>query len=153
MQSRKLLTLLPLLLILASCSRDPRVQAQHLVDNGNKFFDKGKYKEAALMYQRAFRKDLRFGEAYYRLALTDLELGGYGEAVRMLQRAVDLQPTNIDAITKLADLYLLASPQDRAHSATEEKDSKDLVDKLLKMDPRSFDAHRILGEMALLHRQ
>jgi tetratricopeptide (TPR) repeat protein len=153
MQSRKLLTLLPLLLILASCSRDPRVQAQHLVDNGNKFFDKGKYKEAALMYQRAFRKDLRFGEAYYRLALTDLKLGGYGEAVRMLQRAVDLQPTNIDAITKLADLYLLASTQDRAHSATEEKDAKDLVDKLLKMDPRSYDAQRILGEMALRHRQ
>jgi tetratricopeptide (TPR) repeat protein len=153
MQSRKLLTILPLLLILASCSRDPKAQAQHMVDNGNKFFDKGKYKEAALMYRRAFQKDLRYGEAYYRLALTDLKLGAYGDAVHMLQRAVDLQPTNVDAITKLADLYLLASTQDRAHSATEEKDAKDLVDKLLKMDPRSFDAHRILGEMALLHRE
>lgn len=153
MQSRKLLTILPLLLILASCSRDPKAQAQHMVDNGNKFFDKGKYKEAALMYRRAFQKDLRFGEAYYRLALTDLKLGAYGDAVHMLQRAVDLQPTNVDAITKLADLYLLASTQDRAHSATEEKDAKELVDKLLKMDPRSYDAHRILGEMALLHRE
>jgi tetratricopeptide (TPR) repeat protein len=153
MQSRKLLTFLPLLLILASCSRDPKAQAQHMVDNGNKFFDKGKYKEAALMYRRAFQKDLRFGEAYYRLALTDLKLGAYGDAVHMLQRAVDLQPTNVDAITKLADLYLLVSTQDRVHSATEEKDAKDLVDKLLKMDPRSYDAHRILGEMALVHAQ
>jgi tetratricopeptide (TPR) repeat protein len=153
MQSRKLLTILPLLLILASCSRDPKVQAERYVDNGNKFFAKGKYKEALIMYRRAFQKDLRYGEAYYRLALTDLKLGAYGEAVHMLQRAVDLQPTNVDAITKLADLYLLASTQDRTHSATEEKEAKDLVDKLLKMDPRSYDAHRILGEMALLHRE
>jgi tetratricopeptide (TPR) repeat protein len=147
------LAFLPLLLILASCSRDPKVLAQHDVDQGNKFFNKGKYKEALIMYRRAVKADLRFGEAYYRLALTDLKLGAYGEAVHMLQRAVDLQPTNVDAITKLADLYLLASTQDRTHSATEEKDAKDMVDKLLKMDPRSFDAHRILGEIALLHRQ
>jgi len=152
MQSRKLLTFLPLLLVLASCSRDPKAQAQRLVDQGNKFFNKTKYKEALIMYRRAVQKDLRYGEAYYRLALTDLKLGAYGDAVRMLVRAVDLQPTNVDAITKLADLYLLASTQDHAHSASEEKDAKDLVDKLLKMDPRSYDAHRILGEMALLHR-
>jgi tetratricopeptide (TPR) repeat protein len=153
MRSRKLLTLLPLLLILASCSRDPKVLAQRYVDQGNKFFNKARYKEAGIMYRKAFQKDLRFGEAYYRMALNDLKLGAYGEAVRMLQRAVDLQPNNVDAITKLADLYLLASTQDRNHSATEEKDAKDLVDRLLKMDPRSYDAHRILGEMALLHRQ
>lgn len=153
MQHRKLLVFLPLLLILPSCSRDPKARAQRLVDQGNKFFNKGKYKEAAIMYRQSFQKDLRFGEAYYRLALTDLKLGAYGDAVHMLQRAVDLQPTNVDAITKLADLYLLASTQDRTHSAAEEKDAKDMVDKLLKMDPRSYDAHRILGEIALLHRQ
>lgn len=153
MQHRKLLVFLPLVLILSSCTRDPKVLAQHDVDQGNKFFNKGKYKEALIMYQRAVKADLRFGEAYYRLALTDLKLGAYGGAVHMLQRAVDLQPTNVDAITKLADLYLLASTQDRTHSASEEKDAKDMVDKLLKMDPRSFDAHRILGEIALLHRQ
>ena len=33
------------------------------------------------------------------------------------------------------------------------KESQDLVAKLLKMDPRSYDAHRILGEMALLRRE
>src|SRR5579864_2822530 len=109
MQSRKLLTVLPLLLTLAACNRDPKVQAQHSVEQGNKFYNKGKYREAVIMYQRALKADLRFGEAYYRMALADLKLGGYGEAVRMLRRAVELQPTNADAMTQLANLMLLSA--------------------------------------------
>src|ERR1700720_2194223 len=97
MLSRKLLTCLPLLFILASCNKDPKAQAQRYLDNGNKFFAKDKYKEAALMYRRALQKDLRFGEAYYRLGMTDLKLGAYGDALKMLQRAVGLQPENSDA--------------------------------------------------------
>src|ERR1700678_4141536 len=125
MHSRKLVTFLPLLLVLASCSRDPKI----LVDQGNKFFNKGKYKEAVIMYRRAVQKNLRYGEAYYRWGLTDLKLGAYGEAVHMLRRAVDLEPNNVDAITKLADIFLLASAQDRnpTAAAQTEKEAKDLV--------------------------
>jgi tetratricopeptide (TPR) repeat protein len=152
MHSRKLLTLLPLLAILASCSRDPKVQAQQYVDQGNKFFAKTKYKEASIMYRRALQKDLRFGEAYYRLALTDLKLGAVGDASRMLRRSVELQPSNVDAMTKLADLYILASIQDKAHQDQLLKDAADLCDKLLKIDPKSYDGHRLLGQMALVKR-
>jgi tetratricopeptide (TPR) repeat protein len=148
----KFLTILPLLLILASCTRDPKIRSRQFVENGNKFFDKGRYREANIMYKRAYSMDMRNGEAYYRLALSDLKLGSYSEALRMLQRAVDLQPTNADAITKEADLYLLASTQDRAHATQALKESNDLVAKLLKLDSNSYDAHRILGEMALLRR-
>src|SRR5215510_10154792 len=129
MHTRKLLYLLPLMLAVASCSRDPKVQAQRYLANGNKFFSKAKYKEASIMYRRALQKDLRFGEAYYRLALTDLKLAAYGDAVRALIRAVELQPQNVDAATKLADLYLLASTQDPAHSGQLSKDARDLADK------------------------
>src|SRR6476620_1883970 len=100
MHSKKLWTVLPVVLLaLASCARDPKVQAQRYLDNGNKFFSKAKYKEASIMYRRALQKDLRFGEAYYRLALTDLKLQNYGDAVRMLLRAVELEPNNADATT------------------------------------------------------
>src|ERR1017187_9014126 len=109
MPSRKILTLLPLLLMVASCNRDPRAQAQRYVDNGNKFYAKGKYKEAAIMYRKAQQKDLRFGEAYYRMGLTDIRMSAYGDAVRELRRAVELQPENADAATKLADIFLGAS--------------------------------------------
>jgi tetratricopeptide (TPR) repeat protein len=150
MPSRKLLTVLPLVLIVASCSRDPRAQAQSAVDNGNKFFSKGRYREATLMYRRALQKDLKFGEAYYRLGLTDLKLSAYGDASHMLRRAVELQPNNTDAMTKLADLFLLAAYSDPGHAAQLVKEAQELANKLVKMDPKSYDGHRIMAQMALL---
>jgi len=150
MKFRKLLLLLPVVLLMASCSRDPKVQAQRYLENGNKFFEKGKYKEASIMYRRALQKDLRFGEAYYRLALADIKLTAYGDAVRSLHRAVELQPQNADAAVKLADIYMLAIAQDREHTAPLLKEAKELADKLLQKDPNSYEAHRIEGELALL---
>jgi tetratricopeptide (TPR) repeat protein len=151
MQRCKLLRFLPLLiLLLASCSRDPKAQAQRELDNANKFFAKAKYREAALMYKRALQKDMRFGEAYYRLALTELKLGNYGEAFKELQRAVELQPNNTDAITKLADLYLYASTQSPNQKDRLLGEVKDLSDKLLTLNPDSFDGHRLRGQIALL---
>lgn len=148
----KVLKFIPLLVLLlaVSCTRDPKVQAQRQLENANKFFAKAKYREAAIMYKRALQKDMRFGEAYYRLALTELKLGNYGDAMRWLRRAVELQPNNTDAITKLADLYLLASTQNQAQSAQFLGEVKDLSDKLLQQNPDSFDGHRLKGQIALL---
>lgn len=152
MRRYKLLALLPLLLIVTSCSHDPKAQAHRYVENGNKFFDKGKFKEASIMYRRALQKDLRFGEAYYRLGLTDLKLANYGDAARMLRRAVELEPGNADAATKLADLFLLASTQDVAHAPELLKEVTELSGKLLQQNPNSYDGHRIQGQMALMAR-
>ncbi len=117
MGHRKLLILLPMLLLaLASCTRDPKVRAQRYVENGNKFFARGKYKEASIMYRRAQKEDARSGESYYRLALTDMKLSAYGDAFRALLRAVELEPENTDAKIKLCDLYLLSAGQDRQHA-------------------------------------
>lgn len=147
----KSLRFLPLLLlVLTSCTRDPKVLAQRYLDNGNKFFAKGKFKEAAIMYRSALAKDKRFGEGYYRLALADLKLAAYSDAVQALRRAVELQPNNSDAATKLADLYLLASVQDRKNTAVYTKEVAELADKLLAQDPNSFDGHRLRGQLALL---
>ena len=152
MKSRKLLLLLPVLFFLASCSRDPKVQAQRYVENGNKFFEKGKFKEASIMYRRALQKDLRFGEAYYRLALTEIKLTAYGDAVRSLRRAVELQPDNSDAAVKLADIYLIASTQDKANTKEYLKEAKELSGKLVAKDAKSYDGHRLQGQIALLEK-
>jgi len=150
MLSRKLLPLVPLLLFMASCSRDPKAQAQRYTDTGNNFFNKGKYKEAGIMYRRALQKDLRFGEAYYRLALTELKLGSIGAAFSSLRRAVELQPDNADSTVKLATIVLLASVQDTAHQKQLLDDAKDLSAKLVQKDPKSFEGHKIQGQIALV---
>jgi len=150
MKYRKLLTFLPMLVLaLASCSRDPKARAQRYVENGNKFFAKGQYKPASIMYRNALKQDRRFGEAYYRLALTALKLSAYGEAFKDLVNTVELEPNNADAKVKLGDLYLLSSLQSQ-HPAQALDGAAELAGKLLKQDPKSFDGHRLMGQIALL---
>ena len=71
--------------------------------------------------------------------------------MHFLRRAVELQPNNTDAITKLADLYLLAIDAESLSSAAIIwAEVKDLSDKLLQQNPDSFDGHRLKGQIALL---
>jgi tetratricopeptide (TPR) repeat protein len=120
------------------------------LENGNKFYDKGRFKEASIMYRRALQKDARFGEAYYKLALADLSLNAYGDAVRALRRAVELQPNNSDAAVRLADIYVVAASQDPAAGAAFLKEARELAQGLLQQNPNSFEGHRLMGQMALM---
>src|SRR5213083_2521647 len=110
MSIRPILYCIFVLAAATSCSRDPNVIKARYLQNGNKYFEKGKYKEASIMYRTALQKDAKFGEAYYRLALTDLKTEQPFAAVQSLRRAVELlkpnQPERMDARVKLADVYL-----------------------------------------------
>src|SRR5438552_903698 len=110
MSIRPILFCFVLLALGASCSRDPNVIKARYLQNGNRYFEKGKYKEASIMYRTALQKDARFGEAYYRLALTDLKMEQPFAAIQSLRRAVELmkpsQAERMDARVKLADVYL-----------------------------------------------
>src|SRR4051812_41113932 len=71
MRSKQALTIILLSAIglLAGCSRDPNVVKKRYLDSGNRYFEKGKYKEARIMYLDALQKDQRYGPAYYKLGL------------------------------------------------------------------------------------
>src|ERR1700724_4124681 len=90
MSIRSLLSCLLLVVVSTSCSRDPNVIKARYLQNGNKYFERGKYKEASIMYRTALQQDPKFGEAYYRLALTELKMEQPVAAVGSLRRAVDL---------------------------------------------------------------
>src|SRR5580700_3088120 len=106
------------LILLVACNRDPRLVSRKYVDSGNKYFDKGKYKEASIMYRRALTKDMRYADAWYRLGLTNLKLRIPGEARRDFSRAMEIDPGNTDAIVKLGDIdmifYMLDPQSNRA---------------------------------------
>src|SRR2546428_8099438 len=86
MSIRPILWCLVLVAVTASCSRDPNVIKSRYLQNGNKYFEKGKYKEASIMYRTALQKDAKFGEAYYRLALTELKMQQPFAAIQSLRR-------------------------------------------------------------------
>ena len=133
-------------LALVSCSRDPNVAKRRYLESGNKYFYKGKFKEARIMYLNAKAKDQRWGPAYYKLGLTAIKLGSATEAVNAFRRAVELLPANEadhwDAVVKLSEIYL---------GATREKTYLDEVEgycnALLKRDPNSYDGHRLTGNL------
>jgi tetratricopeptide (TPR) repeat protein len=136
-------------LLLAACSTDPNVVKKKYLDSGNKYYDRGKYKEALIMYRNALRKDLKFGEAYYRAALTEIKLGRVTEAARSLHRAVELQPNNLDAHNRLINIYLNSYLADKRKPKAYVTEMKSLADKLAKVSPNSYEYQRIMGYLAL----
>src|SRR5262245_60249433 len=148
---------LPLLAAAVSCSRDPNVIKARYLQNGNKYFERGKYKEASIMYRTALQKDAKYGEAYYRLALTDLKTKQPYAAVMSFRRAVELlkpdQPERMDARVKLADVYLdyLETSAKRDAEIVSEVDRT--ADDLIKANPKSLDGHRLRGRMAFVWAQ
>jgi tetratricopeptide (TPR) repeat protein len=144
-----LLVLLPLAFT-AGCDRDPKVARLKYVNNGNKYFDKGKYKEASIMYRRALQKDLRYGEAWYRLGLTNLKLADFPEARKDFLRTMDLDPANLDAIIKTADLDLASAFIQPASRTKALIDLKDMISTLSKRAPQNYDVFRLSGYVSLL---
>jgi tetratricopeptide (TPR) repeat protein len=135
-----------LLVPLISCNRDPNVAKKRYLDSGNKYFERGKYKEASIMYRNALQKDLRYGPAQYKLGLTSIKLGQLAAAVQYLRRAIDLlptdQPDHWDAVIKLSEIYLAAAP---GKQYLDEVDG--YIKQLLKRDANSFDGHRLSGDL------
>src|SRR6266568_882223 len=151
MPIRPLLSCLLIVAASTSCSRDPNVVKARELQNGNKYFDKGQYKNASIMYRSALRKDAKYGEAYYRLALTDLKMDQPVAAVGSLRRAIELlkpdRPERTDARIKLADIYLdyLERAPKREGDVIDEV--QHTIDDLLKADPKSMDGHRLKGRL------
>ena len=150
MPFKKLIILSPVFILLVACAGDPEVVKQRLLDTGNSYLESGKPREAALMYRRAIQTDRRFGEAYYRLGLVELELGRYQQAFRALHRAVELQPNNIDAFQKLADLYLASLSSDPRQSKQLLTDLRHITDRAEENQINPLLILRIRGLAALI---
>jgi tetratricopeptide (TPR) repeat protein len=151
---RVLACLAPLICLLASCGGDPLAIRQKCVANGNNFYNKGKYKEASILYRRALQLDPKYADAWYRLGLTALKLGDATNAAGAFRRAYSLDPSNGDACVRLADVYAragmtLTDAEQRKRAA---EMLSPLVDHLRRTNPRSFDALRLSGYLALLRR-
>jgi tetratricopeptide (TPR) repeat protein len=136
-------TVLALSLLLSSCMSDPESRKKKFLANGNKYYEKGKFREASIMFRNALKEDARFGEAHYRLALTAMKLGQIGEAFGAFQRVVELQPDNLDAFRQLSDLYITSYAANPKRYANSLKEAQDLAAKLKKSHPTSFEYLRL----------
>src|SRR5579884_3753693 len=139
--------LLCFLALAGACNRDPKVARKRYLDSGNRYYDKGKYKEARIMYMDSLQKDMRYGPAYYKLGLTALKIGPLQDAVSALRKAVELlppdDPDHWDSMVRLTDVYLLVARDQKVFM----DEAQDYCTKLLKHDPNSFDGHRLTADL------
>ena len=143
---RSLCIVLISVLGLASCSRDPNFVKKRYLDRGNVYFERGKYKEAAIMYKDALQKDQRYGAAHYKLALTYLKEGQMAGVVSELRKAVELlpksDPDHWDAVVKLSEIYIAEASKDKIFM----QEVRGYIHDLLARDPSSYDGHRLSGD-------
>ncbi len=118
--------------MLTGCSRDPNVRKQKFLESGNRYRDKGKFREAAIQYANAIQVDARFSEAHFQLGEMYLKLKDYNHAFSELSRSVDLTPDNYPAHLDLARLLIVNR---------QFKEAKSQLDILNQNQPNSPDMH------------
>ncbi len=114
------------------CSRDPNVRKQKYLDSGNRFRDRGKFREAAIQYSNAAQVDPRFAEAHFQLGEVYLKLKDYRRAFAELSRTLELNPDNFQAHVDVANLLI---------SNQQPKDAQPHLDFLREKQPDSPDTH------------
>jgi len=118
--------------LLTGCSRDPNVRKQKYLESGQRYFDKGQYREAAIQFQNAIQVDSRFADAHYKLALTAMKLQQWPSAFQELTRTVELQPDQYAAHLDMANLLILSR---------QFNDAKPHLDLLVQKQPDNPDVY------------
>jgi tetratricopeptide (TPR) repeat protein len=89
----------------SSCSRTPEEKLEKHVKRGDGYVKEQKYKEAAIEYRNAVKAVPKDAGAHWKLAKVSLATRDYRTAFQELQRTVELDPNNHEALGRLGDLY------------------------------------------------
>src|SRR5215467_1082561 len=138
-KSLKLLLLLVVsfvAIVFTGCSRDPNVRKQKYLESGQRYYDKGKYREAAIQFQNAIQVDPRFADAHYKLAQAEMKVQQWNAAFEELQKTLELQPENDAAHLDMANLLIAGQ-----HA----KEAKEHLDQLLQKNPNNAGAQMALA--------
>ena len=87
-----------------------------------------------MQFRSAAESDSESAPAHWGLARSYESLGQFNDVLDELRKTVELDPSNLEAKTKLANYYLLAQPPMVA-------ESEKLRDEVLTADPGYIEAH------------
>src|SRR5437870_11398208 len=120
-----------MVIFLAGCSRDPNVRKQKYFESGQRYYEKGKYREAVIQFRNATDVDQTFAAAHYQLAQTYSKLQDWPHVYYELGRTIDLQPDNYKAQGDIANLLAAYGEPDQL------KEAQTHTDLLLQKQPNS----------------
>jgi Flp pilus assembly protein TadD len=118
-----------LTILLSSCSSDPLARKRKYFQSGERYFEKGKYGEAAIEFINAIKIDPNYAEAHRQLAESYLRLQKAEGAFQELGRTLQLEPENYAVRIELANLLILS------HNLSEAQDQINLLGKQRPSDP------------------
>ena len=93
-------------LLLGACAQDPNVKKQQYLERGLAYQNEAKYNEAILQLKNALQIDPKFAPALHAIGRAYRAKSWSVDAMRELQRAVELEPDNLEARADLAQAYL-----------------------------------------------
>jgi tetratricopeptide (TPR) repeat protein len=135
---RVLLSLTLIAVILTACSRDPNVRKQKYFHSGQRYFEKGQYREAGIEFVNAIKIDQNYADAHYQLAQTYFKIQQPLQAYQELVRTVELQPQNYSARIDMAGLLIAGGQLQLAQEQT---------DWLLQNRPQDPQAHLVAANL------
>lgn len=124
--------------LLTSCSRDPNARKQKYFQSGQHYFEKGKYREAAIEFVNALKIDPNYAEAHYQLAESYLKLQKEPGALQELDRTVQLQPDHYRARIELANLLI---------AGHDPQEAQEQINFLLRARPSDPAVHSVFSSL------
>jgi len=92
------------LLLGGGCSRtSPAARKEAYLESGKRYFQNGRYREAAIQFQNAIQIDGSIAEAHHQLAQCYVREQLWPDAYRELLRTIELDPKNMSAQLDLAE--------------------------------------------------
>ena len=125
-----------LLGLLTGCSNPQKAKLKYL-ESGQRYFEKGQYREAGIQFQNALRLDSHLAVAHYRLALVDLKLGQWPDAYQELSTTIQNEPHNYAARLEMAKLMIFGHQYPGA---------KEQLDLLVQKEPNNADVYLTLAQ-------
>ncbi len=97
-----------------SCDRSPEAKLAKHVKRGDEYVKEEKFKEAVIEYRNAVKAVPKDPAAHWKLAKASLEAKDIRTAFAELQKTVELDPNNFEALGKLGEIYVMAGKKDEA---------------------------------------
>ncbi|MGB9491543.1 MAG: tetratricopeptide repeat protein, partial [Terriglobales bacterium] len=125
-----------LLGVLTACSNPQKAKLKYL-ESGQRYFEKGQYREAGIQFQNALHLDSHLATAHYRMALVDLKLGQWPDAYQELSTTIQNEPHNYAARLEMAKLMIFGHQY---------PDAKEQLDLLVQKEPNNPDVYLTLAQ-------
>ncbi|RMG09286.1 MAG: tetratricopeptide repeat protein [Acidobacteria bacterium] len=116
--------------------------AQKYVQLGEEFLQKRKYERAVMAFRTAIDVNPSLVDAYDGLAKAYQALGQISEAIASLEKALRINPENLEMKTRLAALYLSVSPPQLS-------ETEKIINEILSTNPNYADAHILKANLLI----